>query len=159
MALIKCKECGSEVSDKAETCPKCGVSEPALDWKKILNPPIDGIKGQIKSHHLPSRGTDIKGNNILKLVLLGILLIVIVTNFSDNNSSSSSSSLRQAPAPSSSSNSSASGMTQAECEIQRTEFYANCGDGIFNPIECSDRLKCWKQGNHWRMSKNGADFL
>lgn len=25
MALIKCKECGNEVSSKAETCPKCGV--------------------------------------------------------------------------------------------------------------------------------------
>lgn len=25
MALIKCKECGSEVSSKAETCPKCGA--------------------------------------------------------------------------------------------------------------------------------------
>jgi hypothetical protein len=25
MALIKCKECGIEVSSKAETCPKCGV--------------------------------------------------------------------------------------------------------------------------------------
>jgi hypothetical protein len=25
MALIKCKECGNEVSNKAETCPKCGT--------------------------------------------------------------------------------------------------------------------------------------
>lgn len=25
MALIKCKECGTDVSSKAETCPKCGV--------------------------------------------------------------------------------------------------------------------------------------
>ena len=25
MALIKCKECGTEVSSKAETCPKCGA--------------------------------------------------------------------------------------------------------------------------------------
>ena len=25
MALIKCKECESEVSSKAETCPKCGA--------------------------------------------------------------------------------------------------------------------------------------
>lgn len=25
MALTKCKECGSEVSNKAETCPKCGA--------------------------------------------------------------------------------------------------------------------------------------
>jgi hypothetical protein len=24
MAIIKCKECGSEVSNKAENCPKCG---------------------------------------------------------------------------------------------------------------------------------------
>lgn len=25
MALIKCKECGTEVSSKAESCPKCGA--------------------------------------------------------------------------------------------------------------------------------------
>ena len=25
MALIKCKECGNEISSKAETCPKCGM--------------------------------------------------------------------------------------------------------------------------------------
>lgn len=25
MALIKCKECGAEISSKAETCPKCGA--------------------------------------------------------------------------------------------------------------------------------------
>jgi len=25
MALVKCKECGSEISDKAEACPKCGA--------------------------------------------------------------------------------------------------------------------------------------
>ena len=25
MALIKCKECGNEVSSKAESCPKCGA--------------------------------------------------------------------------------------------------------------------------------------
>jgi uncharacterized membrane protein YvbJ len=25
MALIKCKECGNEISEWAETCPKCGA--------------------------------------------------------------------------------------------------------------------------------------
>lgn len=25
MAIIKCKECGAEISDKAVTCPKCGA--------------------------------------------------------------------------------------------------------------------------------------
>jgi hypothetical protein len=26
MALVKCKECGTEISSKAATCPKCGVT-------------------------------------------------------------------------------------------------------------------------------------
>lgn len=32
MALIKCKECGNDVSDKAKTCPKCGakVTRPSV---------------------------------------------------------------------------------------------------------------------------------
>lgn len=28
MALIQCRECGSEISDSAATCPRCGVSAP-----------------------------------------------------------------------------------------------------------------------------------
>lgn len=28
MAMAKCRECGTEVSDQAKTCPKCGVSKP-----------------------------------------------------------------------------------------------------------------------------------
>jgi hypothetical protein len=29
MALVKCRECGNEVSDSAVTCPRCGVDGPA----------------------------------------------------------------------------------------------------------------------------------
>ena len=28
MAMTKCKECGAEISDRAETCPKCGAKVP-----------------------------------------------------------------------------------------------------------------------------------
>lgn len=28
MALVKCKECGEDVSTKAKTCPKCGAKAP-----------------------------------------------------------------------------------------------------------------------------------
>lgn len=28
MAIAKCRECGTEVSDQAKTCPKCGVNTP-----------------------------------------------------------------------------------------------------------------------------------
>ncbi|WP_424191841.1 zinc-ribbon domain-containing protein [Ampullimonas aquatilis] len=28
MALIKCKECGSAISNKAVSCPQCGAKRP-----------------------------------------------------------------------------------------------------------------------------------
>ena len=38
MALIKCEECGKEVSDKAKTCPNCGcpISEEKEESKVII---------------------------------------------------------------------------------------------------------------------------
>lgn len=60
--LIKCNECGKEVSDKANTCPNCGA-------------PIkeDEIKKEIKA-----------GINVTKkiaIVLIVILSIIIVCAF------------------------------------------------------------------------------
>jgi hypothetical protein len=34
MALTSCIECGSEVSDKAATCPRCGVANPGGKERK-----------------------------------------------------------------------------------------------------------------------------
>ncbi len=34
MALIKCSECGNEVSDQAFTCPKCGAPLKVMSQKK-----------------------------------------------------------------------------------------------------------------------------
>lgn len=34
MALIKCPECGQEISDKAVTCPKCGC--PTSEQKSVI---------------------------------------------------------------------------------------------------------------------------
>lgn len=36
MALIKCTECGHKVSDKAKTCPKCGVDVEAMKQAMLL---------------------------------------------------------------------------------------------------------------------------
>jgi DNA helicase IV len=38
MALIKCPECGNQISDKAESCPHCGL--PANNYKKPPDKPI-----------------------------------------------------------------------------------------------------------------------
>ena len=31
MALVPCKECGKEVSDKAKSCPNCGLEDPGKE--------------------------------------------------------------------------------------------------------------------------------
>lgn len=36
MALIKCKECGKELSDKAKICPNCGYREQKPITKKTI---------------------------------------------------------------------------------------------------------------------------
>lgn len=37
MALVKCPECGNEISDKAKTCPACGWSNSAISARKKVN--------------------------------------------------------------------------------------------------------------------------
>lgn len=37
MALIKCSECGKEISDKAKTCPNCGAPVQSNDLKQEVS--------------------------------------------------------------------------------------------------------------------------
>lgn len=43
MALIKCKECGHEVSDKAQNCPNCGC--PASEFVSSITQELDSDLG------------------------------------------------------------------------------------------------------------------
>lgn len=53
MALTKCKECGEQISTKAETCPKCGAKPPKttslLTWIVVAFV-VFVVIGQIFSH-------------------------------------------------------------------------------------------------------------
>lgn len=42
MALIKCPECGKEISDKAECCPNCGC--PSTEWLKNTEKTVDSLE-------------------------------------------------------------------------------------------------------------------
>lgn len=73
MALITCKECGAEISDKAVTCPKCGAPlqeipgvmeeekedsiEQWLDlrWLCFILPPLGPILYLIQKDDSPER--------------------------------------------------------------------------------------------------------
>lgn len=45
MALISCPECGSEVSDKAPACPRCGVPIASAPKEVLIH--VDRVRGQI----------------------------------------------------------------------------------------------------------------
>ena len=42
MALVACRECGTEISDQALACPKCGAP-PKLTVKRLLKKPIVAV--------------------------------------------------------------------------------------------------------------------
>ena len=62
MALIKCPECGKEMSDKATACPNCGC-------------PINRIKTETEQDRINTREKN-KGKNFL--IFGGILFLVSV---------------------------------------------------------------------------------
>ena len=47
MALIKCPECGTEVSDKAVACPRCAYPLQSEQIPKVIEMSFDTVSGQI----------------------------------------------------------------------------------------------------------------
>ena len=70
MALIKCPECNSDISDQAEKCPKCGYE------LKTLNEPEKKEK-------------KFKGKVDYKYIILGLLIVVVGFYMLNNRQSSS----------------------------------------------------------------------
>ena len=65
MALIKCPECGKEISDKAEFCPHCGCPHTVIN-----------ISNSEKDTTDKSDSTD-SGSVAFILIFLGILLYLL----------------------------------------------------------------------------------
>lgn len=59
MALIKCKECGKEISNKADKCPNCG-------YKNKINSNITSYSSRIKT------------GSIVSLIACSIIIILII---------------------------------------------------------------------------------
>jgi uncharacterized membrane protein YvbJ len=76
MAMIQCPECGTEVSDKAEKCPKCAY-------------PFSGAPTQEKTQIIELTSKRYKLQKLLSILTLFLGLIIIVAS-SGNNSSNGS---------------------------------------------------------------------
>lgn len=91
MALIKCPECGNEVSDQAEKCPKCGIT---IAWQSVpqIVQTVELTSKKYKSRQVILRFTIIAGIVLLLslksdnnfwiigwiLILGGIIWLIIV---------------------------------------------------------------------------------
>lgn len=53
MALIKCPECGKEISDKASACPNCGC--PSSEFKEKEANAAEGLQQPVWSLEIPIR--------------------------------------------------------------------------------------------------------
>ena len=93
MAMIKCSECGKQMSDKAKTCPHCGCEN-----NVIVCPECGEIITDIKVKFCPKCGVKIQNNmnkffenkNLLFGIVIVILFaLIIFVLFMSNKSSSS----------------------------------------------------------------------
>jgi len=78
MALIKCPECGTEVSEKAEKCPKCAYP---------LNPKnsITQLKNDSKPEVIvkPKEGCFLQTLNVgcmIIAIIIGIAILAVIFN-------------------------------------------------------------------------------
>lgn len=73
MALIKCQECGKEISDNAESCPNCGNKDILINKKKYSS--------QIKTGSIVS----LIANSLVILLLIGFLVMCFNIPDTPNN--------------------------------------------------------------------------
>lgn len=82
MSMIKCPECGREISDKATVCPGCGAP---VDASQITTENKDnlGSKLQEVGKAMQQEGQKIEntGKAISSIVMSVVLLIIIVFLF------------------------------------------------------------------------------
>jgi uncharacterized membrane protein YvbJ len=65
MSLIDCKECGKQVSDKATTCPTCGVS-------------LEASSVEVNVDNVKSDADKTGENSWLNIILFAIFIIGIL---------------------------------------------------------------------------------
>lgn len=79
MALIKCPECGSEISSEAARCPNCGV--PAEVWVEEISssysPPV-ASKNNSEEKHIVERCEESKGKGRFNKIIAAIVIVLLV---------------------------------------------------------------------------------
>lgn len=87
MAIIKCPECGKDVSDKATVCPNCGCPQEELKKSVKIEKEEKNVE-EITNKNDEKPKTNLKPIIIVVVVVLALIgLALLVTNGFDNDSS------------------------------------------------------------------------
>lgn len=76
MALIKCPECGKDISDKAKSCPNCGYEINTVRYGEEIG---TGIKTSIKG--LNTTASPKKREICIKLIIIPLILFLVFFSF------------------------------------------------------------------------------
>ena len=85
MALISCPECTNEISDTAETCPRCGFRLKPPHLKLVPTPNIPLFNGSQKGNN------NYKSCSHAILVFIGIIIVISILGSIFKNGTSTSS--------------------------------------------------------------------
>jgi uncharacterized membrane protein YvbJ len=80
MALIHCPECGTEVSDKAEKCPKCAYPINPVIQKGATNSNNQPIKVQEEGCFLQTMNMGCQVIAFIIAVIIILILIALLTS-------------------------------------------------------------------------------
>ncbi len=80
MALIKCNECNQEVSDKAESCPKCGAPIASAQETKAAGVQIRTVQETSKKFKLQSLLS-------ISLIIIGFVSLSVTSSNPQNEPS------------------------------------------------------------------------
>lgn len=75
MPLIKCPDCGTEVSNKAEKCPKC--ARPILE-KAALTPEVQKTEKPPQAVYKAKEGLFLSTLNVGCFIIFIIIILIIV---------------------------------------------------------------------------------
>lgn len=89
VALVKCRECGREISSEATSCPHCGVPSPAV----ILTPEPNQTAAATKQ----KRG--LSGCGVFLLGIVGFVIVIGIATSGDKSGAPPGSPTTPAPAP------------------------------------------------------------
>ncbi|MDO4198370.1 MAG: hypothetical protein Q4D13_05230 [Erysipelotrichaceae bacterium] len=74
MALVKCKECGKEISSKAATCPHCGCPLDG-DEEQVVSREEKKVE-RVSAYSENSTKIDTKKNSNAKIIVMVVVMIL-----------------------------------------------------------------------------------